>query len=62
MSTAPGLRILSALTTWNTSTTPSVLQQSIVVAMAQNVPEQLTMHVAEVKEKSFYKPAKEPTT
>ena len=42
-STAPGLCILRALTTWNTSTTPSVLQRSMVVAMAQNIPLRLTV-------------------
>ena len=41
--TAPGFCILRAFTTWNTSTTPSVLHFSIVVAMAQNMPERLTV-------------------
>ena len=40
---APGLCILIAFTTWNTSTTPSVLHLSIVVMIAQNVAERLTV-------------------
>ena len=41
--TAPGFCTLRAFTTWNTSTTPSVLHLSIVVAMAQNIPDLLTV-------------------
>ena len=41
--TAPGFCTLRALTTWNTSTTPSVLHLSMVVAMAQNIPDLLTV-------------------
>ena len=37
--TAPGLCTRRALTTWKTPTTPSVLHLSMVVAMAQNIPE-----------------------
>ena len=40
---APGLCTLIAFTTWNTSTTPSVLHLSIVVMIAQNVAERLTV-------------------
>ncbi len=36
--TAPGFCTLRALTIWKTSTTPSVLHFSMVVAMAQNIP------------------------
>ena len=36
--TAPGFWTRSAFTTWKTSTTPSVLQRSMTVAMAQNMP------------------------
>ena len=43
MRTAPGFCTLRAFTTWNTSTTPSVLQRSMVVAMAQNMPLRLTV-------------------
>ena len=43
MGTAPGFCARSALTTWNTSTTPSVLQRSITVAMAQNMPLRVTV-------------------
>ena len=35
---APGFCTLRALVTWNTSTTPSVLQRSTVDIMAQNMP------------------------
>ena len=42
MRTAPGFCTLRAFTTWNTSTTPSVLHRSMVVAMAQNMPQRLT--------------------
>ena len=41
--TAPGFCVLRTFTTWNTSTTPSVLHCSMVVAMAQNIPERLTV-------------------
>ena len=41
--TAPGLNTLRALTTWNTSTTPSVLQRSMVVAMEQYIPERVAV-------------------
>ena len=41
--TAPGFWTRSAFTTWNTSTTPSVLQRSMVVAMEQNIPERQTV-------------------
>ena len=41
--TAPGFCTRSALTTWKTSTTPSVLHLSMVVAMAQNIPDLLTV-------------------
>ena len=37
--TRPGFWIRWAFTTWNTSTTLSVLQQSMVVAMARNMPD-----------------------
>ena len=40
---APGFCTLRALTTWNTSTTPSVLHLSMVVAIAQNIPDLLTV-------------------
>ena len=40
--TALGLEVRSALTTWNTSTVPSVLQRSITVARAQNIPLRVT--------------------
>ena len=40
---APGFCTLRAFTTWKMSTTPSVLQRSMVVAMAQNIPERLTV-------------------
>ena len=40
---APGLWTRRALTTWKTSTTPSVLHLSMVVAMAQNIPDLLTV-------------------
>ena len=43
MGTAPGFCVRRALTTWNTSTTPSVLQRSITVAMAQNMPLRVTV-------------------
>ena len=36
--TAPGFWTRSALTTWKTSTTPSVLHRSMMVAIAQNIP------------------------
>ena len=45
--TAPGFCTLRALTTWNTSTTPSVLHLSMVVAMAQNIPDLLTVSLQE---------------
>ncbi len=41
--TAPGLNTLRAFTTWNTSTTPSVLQRSMVVAMEQYIPERVAV-------------------
>ena len=41
--TAPGFCTLRALTTWNTSTTPSVLHLSMVVVMAQNIPLRVTV-------------------
>ena len=41
--TRPGFWIRWAFTTWNTSTTLSVLQRSMVVAMAQNMPDLLTV-------------------
>ena len=41
--TAPGFCTLSVFTTWNTSTTPSILHWSILVAMAQNMPQRLTV-------------------
>ena len=41
--TAPGFCTVRAFTTWNTFTTPSVLHHSMVVAMAQNMPQRLTM-------------------
>ena len=41
--TAPGFCTLRAFTTWKTSTTPSVLHRSMVVAMAQNMPQRLTV-------------------
>ena len=41
--TAPGFCPLRAFTTWNTSTTPSVLHRSMMVDMAQNMPQRLTM-------------------
>ena len=41
--TAPGFCTRRALTTWNTSTTPSVLHLSMVVAMAQNIPLRVTV-------------------
>ena len=41
--TAPGFCLLRAFTTWNTSTTPSALHHSMVVDMAQNMPQRLTM-------------------
>ena len=41
--TAPGFCARRALTTWNTSTTPSVLHLSMVVAMAQNIPLRVTV-------------------
>ena len=43
LGTAPGFHTRRALTTWNTSTTPSVLHLSIVVAMAQNIPLRVTV-------------------
>ena len=48
--TAPGFCTLRALTTWNTSTTPSVLHLSMVVAMAQNIPDLLTVSLQEIHE------------
>ena len=45
--TAPGFCTLRAFTTWNTSTTPSVLHRSMVVAMAQNMPLRLTVSLQE---------------
>ena len=45
--TAPGFCTRRALTTWNTSTTPSVLHLSMVVAMAQNIPDLLTVSLEE---------------
>ena len=42
MRTAPGFCTLRAFTTWNTSTTPSILHRSMVVAMAQK-PLRLTV-------------------
>ena len=41
--TAPGFCTRRPLTTWNTSTTPSVLHLSMVVAMAQNIPLRVTV-------------------
>ena len=41
--TAPDFCTRKALTTWNTSTTPSVLHLSMVVAMAQNIPLRVTV-------------------
>ena len=41
--TAPGFWTLMALTTWNTSTTPSVLHLSMVVATPQNIADLLTV-------------------
>ena len=41
--TAPGLWTLRALTTWNTSTTPSVLQRSMVVIIAQYIPDRVAV-------------------
>ena len=49
VSTAPGFCTLRALTTWKTSTTPSILQHSMVVAMAQNIPERLTVSLQKGK-------------
>ena len=40
---APGFCALMAFTTWNTSTTPSVLHLSTVVVAAQNMAERLTV-------------------
>ena len=40
---APGFCALKAFTTWNTSTTPSVLHLSMVVVAAQNMAERLTV-------------------
>ena len=45
--TAPGFCPLRAFTTCNTSTTPSVLHRSMVVAMAQNMPQRLTISLQE---------------
>ena len=45
--TAPGLYTLRAFTTWNTSTTPSVLQRSMVVAMEQYIPERVAVSLGE---------------
>ena len=47
MCTAPGFCTLRVFTTWNTSTTPSVLHRSMVVAMAQNMPQRLTVSLQE---------------
>ena len=41
--TSPGFWLRWAFTTWNTSTTLSLLQWSMVVAMAQNIPDLLTV-------------------
>ena len=49
MRTAPGFWARSAFTTWNTSTTPSVLQRSMVVAMEQNIPERQTVSLYSVR-------------
>ena len=49
--TAPGFCTLRALTTWNTSTTPSVLHLSMVVTMAQNIPDLLTVSLWEEVQK-----------
>ena len=43
MHTAPGFWMRSALTIWNTSTIPSVLQHSMVLSRAQNTPHRLTV-------------------
>ena len=50
--TAPGFCTLRALTTWNTSTTPSVLHLSIVVAIAQSIPDLLTVSLYIYREKT----------
>ena len=43
VSTAPGFWIRRALTTWNTSTTPSVLHISMPFTREQNTPTRLTV-------------------
>ena len=45
--TSPGFWIRWAFTTWKTSTTLSLLQRSMVVAMAQNIPDLLTVSLKE---------------
>ena len=45
--TSPGFWIRWAFTTWKTSTTLSLLQRSMVVAMAQNIPDLLTVSLEE---------------
>ena len=58
--TAPGFWALMAFTTWNTSTTPSVLHLSMVVVMAQNTAERLTvsLHVCIVISTITVEPSK----
>ena len=46
--TAPGFWTRSALTTWKTSTTPSVLHRSMMVAMAQNIPLLVTVSLEKI--------------
>ena len=43
VSTAPGFWMRRALTTWNTSTTPSVLHISMAFTREQNTPTRLTV-------------------
>ena len=50
MRTRPGFCIRWAFTTWNMSTMLSLLQRSMVVAMAQNIPDLLTVSLQGRKE------------
>ncbi len=56
VATAPGFCTLRALTTWKTFTTSSVLQRSMVVAMAQNIPERLTVSLEGGREEVSHNP------
>ena len=52
--TRPGFWIRWAFTTWNTSTTLSVLQQSMVVAMARNMPDLQTVSLERLETQDYH--------